>query len=176
MDYFEALKTSESQDPEYNAHSPIPLPKGDNVGEVLNYIKHTCDDLYFTSDSDEPVEVYQLSGAGLHLLESSVDKLQLPDAHDFAIFVAGSTTPFDEGFVAERLPVRQFFGRLCNQQVSERQKRLARALENAFSSWTATPGAESAYYRVGFAPNIEVYVVMLIDGQAVGIKTLSVET
>ncbi|KAJ1662905.1 hypothetical protein IW140_002788 [Coemansia sp. RSA 1813] len=176
MDYFEALKTSASQDPSYHAHSPVPLPKGDKVGEVINYIKHTCDDLYFTSDSDEPVEVYQLSGAGLHLLESSADKLRLPDAKDFAIFVAGSATPFDEGFVAERLPVQKFFKPLCKQQVSDRQKRLAMALENAFTVWTQTPGSEAAYYRVGFAPNIEVYVVMLIDGQVVGIKTLSVET
>ncbi|KAJ1730720.1 hypothetical protein LPJ72_004327 [Coemansia sp. Benny D160-2] len=176
MDYFEALKTSESTDPSYRAHSPVPVPKGENVGEVINYIKHTCDDLYFSSESDEPVQVYQLSGAGLHLLESDVDKLQLPDAKDFAVFVAGNATPFDEGFVAERHPVDKFFKPLCNQQVSDRQKRLAGALEAAFGKWTQVPGSEAVYYRVGFPPNIEVYVVMLIDGQVVGIKTLSVET
>ncbi|KAJ1988633.1 hypothetical protein GGI25_004930 [Coemansia spiralis] len=176
MDYFEALKTSESHDPEYYAHSPLPLPKGNDVGEILNYIKHTCDDLYFSSESDEPVEVYQLSNAGLHLLESDVDKLTLPSAKDFAVFVAGSVTPFDEGFVSEKHPVEKFFGPLCNQQVSERQRRLAKSLEGMFEKLAGTPGAASAYYRIGFPPNIEVYVVMLIDGQAIGIKTLSVET
>ncbi|KAJ2002425.1 hypothetical protein GGI04_000153 [Coemansia thaxteri] len=176
MDYFEALKTSESTSPEFYAHSPVPVPKSNSVGDAIDYIKHTCDDLYFTSDSDEPVELYQLSAAGLHMLEADVDKLTLPSAKDFALFVAGSVTTAEEGFVAEKLPVSGFFARLCNQQVTERQKRLAMSLDRAFAKLTSTPGTGSAYYRIGFPPNIELYVVMLIDGQVVGIKTLSVET
>ncbi|KAJ2077368.1 hypothetical protein H4R24_005172 [Coemansia sp. RSA 988] len=176
MDYFEALKTSKNQQNGYCAHSPIPLPKENDVGSVINYIKHTCDDLYFTSDSDEPVEVYQLSGTGLQALEADIDKLTLPKAKDFATFAAGNVTPFEEGFVSEKKPVDDFFKRLRNQQVSERQKHLAISLEAAFKKLTSMPGTDAACYRIGFPPNIEVYVVMLIDGQVVGIKTLSVET
>ncbi|KAJ2806343.1 hypothetical protein H4R20_001723 [Coemansia guatemalensis] len=176
MDYFEALKTSKHHEHEYYAHSPIPLPKNNDVGSVINYIKRTCDDLYFTSDSDEPVDVYQLSGTGLQALEADSDKLKLPDAKDFATFTAGNVTPFEEGFVSEKKPIDEFFKLLCNQQVSERQKHLAKSLEAAFKKLTSKPGTDAACYRIGFPPNIEVYVVMLIDGQIVGIKTLSVET
>ncbi|KAJ2442125.1 hypothetical protein GGF42_007063 [Coemansia sp. RSA 2424] len=178
MDYFEALKTSsDTRNPEFYAHSPVPVPKDTkNVGSIISYIKATCDDLYFTSDSDEPVEVYQLSAAGLSMLEADIDKLSLPSAKDFAVFVAGDVTTAEEGFIMEKLPVSQFFARLCGQQVSERQRKLAKSLECAFAKLTSTPGTASAYYRIGFLPNIEVYVVMLIDGQIVGIKTLSVET
>ncbi|KAJ2491489.1 hypothetical protein IWW37_002264 [Coemansia sp. RSA 2050] len=177
MDYFEALKTSDDRNPSFYAHSPVPVPKDiSNIGSVISYIKATCDDLYFTSDSDEPVEVYQLSAVGLSALEADSDKLSLPSAKDFAVFVAGDITTKEEGFMAEKLPVSRFFSKLCGQQVSERQKRLAKSLESAFAKLTSVPGTESAYYRIGFLPNVEVYVVMLIDGQIVGIKTLSVET
>ncbi|KAJ2832426.1 hypothetical protein FBU31_002076 [Coemansia sp. 'formosensis'] len=177
MDYFEALKTSDTSNPSFYAHSPVPVPKDiSDIGSVIAYIKATCDDLYFTSDSDEPVEVYQLSAAGLSMLEADSDKLSLPNAKDFAVFVAGEVTTAEEGFMAEKLPVSRFFSRLCGQQASERQKRLAKSLESAFAKMTSIPGTESAYYRIGFMPNVEVYVVMLIDGQIVGIKTLSVET
>ncbi|KAJ2745771.1 hypothetical protein GGI20_001888 [Coemansia sp. BCRC 34301] len=178
MDYFEALKTSsDTKNPSFYAHSPVPVPKDTkNIGSIIAYIKATCDDLYFTSDSDEPVEVYQLSAAGLSVLEADIDKLALPSAKDFAVFVAGNVTAAKEGFVTEKLPVTRFFSKLCGQQVSERQRKLAKSLECAFAKLTSTPGTASAYYRIGFLPNIEVYVVMLIDGQIVGIKTLSVET
>ncbi|KAJ2356058.1 hypothetical protein IWW50_003426 [Coemansia erecta] len=176
MDYFEALKTSPEQSPTHAVHSPVPLPSAHNVAETINYIKHTCDDLYFTSDSDEPVSLYQLSSTGLQALEADIDKLKLPNAHDFAVFVAGDFAPTEEGFVAEKKPVDGFFERLCNQQVSDRQKQLAQSLKRAFDKMTEEPGSDSACYRVGILPNIEVYVVMLVDGQVVGIKTLSIET
>ncbi|KAJ1814424.1 hypothetical protein LPJ56_004859 [Coemansia sp. RSA 2599] len=176
MDYFEALKTPPTPQLDHQAHPPIPAPDAKDIGSVISFIKETCDDLYFTSDSDEPVELYQLSGAGLQMLESGADKLTLPNAHDFAEFVAGAVTPHEEGFVAEKRPVGEFFARLCAQQVSEQQKRLAESLEASFQKLPADPGSSAAYYRVGFLPNIEVYVVMLIDGQVLGIKTLSVET
>ncbi|PIA16026.1 hypothetical protein COEREDRAFT_81479, partial [Coemansia reversa NRRL 1564] len=169
MDYFEALKTSKSQQPEYYAHSPIPPPKDNDVGSVINYIKKTCDDLYFTSESDEPVDVYQLSATGLQALEADIDKLKLPDAKDFATFSAGNITPYEKGFVSEKKSVDNFFKLLCNQQVSERQKHLAKSLEAAFKKLTSSPGTDAACYRIGFPPKIEVYVVMLIDGQVVGI-------
>ncbi|KAI9470333.1 hypothetical protein LPJ78_003746 [Coemansia sp. RSA 989] len=174
MDYFEALKTS--NEASHVAHSPLPLPSSHNVGDVINYIKHTCDDLYFSSDSDEPVQVYQLSNTGLQALEADIDKLKLPSAHDFAVFVAGDIVPTEEGFISEKRPVSWFFERLCNQQIDDRQKRLAQALRHAFAKLTEEPGTDLACYRVGIVPNIEVYVVMLIDGQVVGIRTLSVET
>ncbi|KAJ2860467.1 hypothetical protein FB639_005631 [Coemansia asiatica] len=176
MDYFEAIKTPPTPELDHEAHPPIPAPSAKDVSSVLSFIKKTCDDLYFTSDSDEPVELYQLSSTGLQMLESDADKLTLPSAHEFAEFVAGVVTPGEEGFVAEKRPVGEFFARLCAQQVSEQQKRLARSLEALFMKLPADPGSSAAYYRVGFLPNIEVYVVMLIDGQVVGIKTLSVET
>ncbi|KAJ2232131.1 hypothetical protein H4R99_003430 [Coemansia sp. RSA 1722] len=177
MDYFESIKTPPTPELDHQAHSPIPIPEAKDIGSVITFIKKTCDDLYFTSDSDEPVELYQLSSAGLQMLESDADKLTLPNADDFAEFVAGTVTPHEEGFVAEKRPVGEFFARLCSQQVSERQKKLAESLETSFEKLSAAdPGSSAAYYRVGFLPNIEVYVVMLIDGQVVGIKTLSVET
>ncbi|KAJ1884513.1 hypothetical protein LPJ66_010575 [Kickxella alabastrina] len=176
MDYFEALKTSPSSTAGAYAHSPIPVPKATDIGSVVSYIKANCTDLYFTSDSDEPVEVYQLSPAGLHMLEGDADKLSLPSAPAFAEFIAGNVTPNEDGFVAERRPLGDFFKRLCGQQVSERQRKLAESLEAGFAQLTKEPGCEGAYYRVGVLPNIEVYVVMLVDGQVVGLKTLSVET
>ncbi|KAJ2479432.1 hypothetical protein IWW56_003095 [Coemansia sp. RSA 2131] len=175
MDYFEALKTSREQSPTPAVHSPLPLPAMHNVEETINYIKHTCSDLYFTSDSDEPVQIYQLSNPGLQALEASISKLSLPSAHDFAVFVAGDAENMED-FVAEKKPVAGFFERLCNQQVTEQQKQLAESLKRAFDVLTEEPGTGSACYRVGVLPNIEVYVVMLIDGQVVGIKTVSVET
>lgn len=174
MDYFEALKTSEKQD--FYAHSPVPPPKDKSIGSVIKYIKETCDDLYFTSDTDEPVELYQLSAAGLHMLESGADKLSLPNAQQFAGFVAGAVTPLEDEFVAEKSPTEQFFKRLVNQQVSERQKRLGVSLQHMFEKLVGEPGTEAAYYRVGFPKHIEVYVVVLYDGQVIGLKTVSVET
>ncbi|KAI8322713.1 hypothetical protein GQ54DRAFT_259407 [Martensiomyces pterosporus] len=176
MDYFEALKTSATEDPKFYAHSPVPPPGANDIGGIINFIKRTCDDLYFTSDSDEPVEVYQLSAVGLHSLEADVDKLTLPSAHDFAVFITGDVSASEEGFVAEKLPIDRFFDKLQLQQLTERQKRLAASLADTFSREASTPGTSAAYYRVGIPPNIELYVVMLIDGQIVGIKTLSVET
>ncbi|KAJ1720875.1 hypothetical protein LPJ53_004547 [Coemansia erecta] len=177
MDYFEALKTSPQPSAGPQAHEPLPLPQANDVSSITSFIKHTCSDLYFTSDSDEPVSLYQLSNASLLSLEANASKLQLPSAADFAQLVGGTLTPHDEGFVAEKRPVREFFARLRGQQVGEAQGRLAESLEQAFDKVTAEEaGSSAAYYRVGFPPNIEVYVVMLVDGQAVGIKTLSVET
>ncbi|KAJ1930413.1 hypothetical protein EC988_010041, partial [Linderina pennispora] len=140
------------------------------------YIKATCDDLYFSSESDEPVELFQLSATGLQSMEADLDKLMLPSAHDFAVFVAGERSLEEEGFVCERHPIDMFFGQLRKHQVNERQKRLAASLEETFKKETSGPGCAGAYYRVGIPPNIEVYVVMLIDGQVVGLKTLSIET
>ncbi|KAJ2397828.1 hypothetical protein GGI05_000433, partial [Coemansia sp. RSA 2603] len=123
------------------------------------------------------VEVFQLSNASLRALEADASKLQLPSAAEFAQLVCGTLTPNDEAFVAEKRPVGEFFGRLCGQQVSAAQQRLAKALEQAFEKVVSEEaGAGAAYYRVGVPPTIEVYVVMLVDGQAVGIKTLSIET
>ncbi|ORX73377.1 hypothetical protein DL89DRAFT_92080 [Linderina pennispora] len=107
MDYFEALKASERvSDPQFHAHSPVPPPRGNNVGEIIKYIKATCDDLYFSSESDEPVELFQLSATGLQSMEADLDKLMLPSAHDFAVFVAGERSLEEEGFVCERHPIR----------------------------------------------------------------------
>ncbi|KAJ2159932.1 hypothetical protein GGF46_002659 [Coemansia sp. RSA 552] len=176
MDYFKALQTSHDASPE-RTHSPLPLPQDKkDVGAAISYIQHTCNDLYFSSDSDEPVELYQLSNTGLKALESDIDKLALPSARDFAVFVAGEHVMGEEGFVAEKKDVRGFFDRLTKQQITERQRQLAQSLEALFGSLATGPGTTSACYRVGIAPNIEVYVVMLVDGQVIGIKTLSVET
>ncbi|KAJ2763291.1 hypothetical protein IWQ57_005600 [Coemansia nantahalensis] len=176
MDYFEALKTSHEKSPEFYAHSPLPLPKANDVSAVIDYIKHTCDDLYFTGESDEPVELYQLSGVGLQMLESNSDKLSLPSAADFAAFAAGDAATAEEGFIAERRSADAFLSSLRSQQASVRQKHLAASLETAFHKLTGMPGTDRACYRLGIPPSIEVYVVMLIDGQVVGIKTRSVET
>ncbi|KAJ1733095.1 hypothetical protein LPJ61_001726, partial [Coemansia biformis] len=50
------------------------------------------------------------------------------------------------------------------------------SLAAAFRKLTSEPGTDAACYRLGIPPSIEVYVVMLIDGQVIGIKTLSVES
>ncbi|KAJ1727885.1 hypothetical protein LPJ61_004337, partial [Coemansia biformis] len=155
MDYFEALKTSRETSPEYYAHSPVPVPSSNDVGAVIKYIKQTCDDLYFSSESDEPVELYQLSGVGLQMLEADIDKLALPSAKDFAIFAAGDVATKEEGFVAERRPMDTFFRQLCSQQVAERQKRLAQSLAAAFRKLTSEPGTDAACYRLGIPPSIE---------------------
>ncbi|KAJ1939880.1 hypothetical protein FBU59_003978 [Linderina macrospora] len=177
MDYFEALKASERvADPQFHAHSPVPPPRPNNVGDLIAYIRSTCDDLYFSSESDEPVELYQLSASGLQSMEADLDKLTLPSAHDFAVFITGERSLSDDGFVCEKHPIDVFFRQLRNHQVSERQKKLAEALEETFRKEVGEPGCSGAYYRVGIPPNIEVYVVMLIDGQVVGLKTLSIET
>ncbi|KAJ2722837.1 hypothetical protein GGI07_003024 [Coemansia sp. Benny D115] len=182
MDYFEALKRSADEPTGDAEEQSITLPEPPSMtsaSDILGFIKKVCDGLYFSSDSDEPVELYQLSPASLQALESGADKLSLPSAKDFAELVAaGSLTQQSDGveFVAERRPVGEFFQRLCGQQVSEQQKQLAGALSDVFERTRGVAGAEVAYYRVGVAPSIEVYVVMLVDGQVVGIKTLSVET
>ncbi|KAJ2782309.1 hypothetical protein H4R18_002338 [Coemansia javaensis] len=181
MDYFEVLKTSQEPEPEqpageYRAHTPLPLPAANDVDATVAYIEQTCAGLYFTSDSDEPVVLYRLLGDGLQTLEGRADKLALPSASAFATFVAGGAAASEPGFVSERRPVGDFFARLCSQQTSERQRHLAASLEAVFEHLGTQAGADAAYYRVGIAPDIEVYVVMLVDGQVVGIKTLSVET